>query len=334
MFGYEVSEVSEAEVKQELGSLRNRKTGNVTALLLSILLFVSIGLFRNSAMSVAILAFVIFFHEIGHAVGMRMFGYRNVNILFIPMMGAFTSGSPKNPSGAHQAIVTLLGPLPGIILGCLFWILFFGTGIDFYNEMGRALLFINLFNLLPFSPLDGARLFEQLLFSRNAKVELAFKVVTTLLLGLVGFALRSWLLGLLALLGFLALKGQYLNAKLAQNLKRTLPRNEDSAQEEIPPESFASIKYQVEVGLSDRERIPKIIAKNIMDVWQRAHNRAPSLKATLALLFIYFASLFVGTAATILFEALKDFRGPGVTKTAAPSRDERQRQNTYQLPTM
>ena len=244
-------------------------------------------------MAVLIIVVVLFLHELGHAIGMRVFGYRNVRIFFVPLMGAVTSGSPKDPNSAHKAIVSLLGPLPGIILGVICWILFFATHVKFYNRLGVTFLFLNLFNLLPLAPLDGEKFFEYLLFARNAKLELAFKILTTLLLGLVALALKSPLLGILALFGLLSLKREYVNASLAQKLRGELPSGESFPERAIPPAVLKSIGVQLEQKSSELERTPKIIASRILDVWQRAHNRAPSLRATVGLLFLYFGSLFL-----------------------------------------
>jgi len=50
---------------------------------------------------------------------MKLFGYRDVQMFFIPMLGAAVSGVESNPSSVRKAIVSLLGPLPGIIIGII-----------------------------------------------------------------------------------------------------------------------------------------------------------------------------------------------------------------------
>lgn len=312
--------------EEELKGPDDRKAWGVLGLLLSVLLFISTGLFRLNLMAVLIIVVVVFLHELGHAIGMRVFGYRNVRIFFVPLMGALTSGSPKDPSSAHKAIVSLLGPLPGIILGVTCWILFFATHVKFYNQLGATFLVLNLFNLLPLAPLDGEKFFEYLLFARNAKLELAFKILTTLLLGLVALALKSTLLGILAVFGLLSLKREYVNASLAQKLRGELPSGESFSERAIPPAVIKSIGVQLEQKSSEFERTPKIIASRILDVWQRAHNRAPSLKATVGLLFVYFGSLLLAFVPLVLAVkvAAKNIRVNTVRKVETTTVDGKQ----------
>ena len=57
---------------------------------LSLVLYVTVYylLFRDIR-SIALLVLVIVLHELGHYIAMRSFGYSNVKMLFIPMLGAF-----------------------------------------------------------------------------------------------------------------------------------------------------------------------------------------------------------------------------------------------------
>jgi len=143
---------------------------------------------------------VIFIHEAGHFVGMWVFHYRDVQMFFIPFFGAAVSGVESDPSSVRKAVVSLLGPIPGIVLGIICAIIFFQTKADVFAAGASGFLFINGFNLLPFHPLDGGRFFDYLLFSRNPKIEIIFKVVTGLLLGGLAFVLKDALLGLLPFL--------------------------------------------------------------------------------------------------------------------------------------
>jgi Zn-dependent protease len=60
---------------------------------------------------------VLFLHEAGHWVAMRLFKYRNLRMFFIPMFGAAVMGRHWNVPGWKKALVSLAGPLSGIILG-------------------------------------------------------------------------------------------------------------------------------------------------------------------------------------------------------------------------
>src|SRR5262249_26862794 len=64
-----------------------------------------------------ILIGVLLFHEAGHFLGMRTFGYRDVRMFFIPGFGAAVAGKKEGVPAWQEAIVLLLGPLPGLVLG-------------------------------------------------------------------------------------------------------------------------------------------------------------------------------------------------------------------------
>ena len=66
---------------------------------------------------VAALIPILLFHEFGHYVAMRVFGYQDLRMFFIPLFGAAVSGRHYNVPGWKKAIVSLAGPVPGIGLG-------------------------------------------------------------------------------------------------------------------------------------------------------------------------------------------------------------------------
>ena len=79
----------------------------------------------------------------------------NVSIFFIPFLGAAASGRATSVSPSREAIVVLLGPIPGIVIGCL---LLFALGGDIDPRIERAAklaIGLNAFNLLPLMPLDA-----------------------------------------------------------------------------------------------------------------------------------------------------------------------------------
>src|SRR5262249_49106418 len=52
---------------------------------------------------------VLLFHECGHYVAMRAFGYRNLRMFFIPFLGAAVAGKNFNVAGWKKAVVALAG---------------------------------------------------------------------------------------------------------------------------------------------------------------------------------------------------------------------------------
>jgi len=92
---------------------------------------------------------VLFFHEAGHWLGMRLFGYRNVRMFFIPFFGAAVSGTKHAAPAWQQAVVLLLGPLPGIAIGLALQAIF---APDIDSRLGKlvfTLVILNGINLAP-----------------------------------------------------------------------------------------------------------------------------------------------------------------------------------------
>ena len=129
-----------------------------------------------------IIIFVILIHEAGHYVAMRAFGYLDVKVFFIPFLGAATSGIHTNQSGLKKVIVSLAGPIPGIIIGIILGAIYFSSNNDMLLQPARMFLLINTFNLMPLFPLDGGRVFESLFSWKHQWLEIFFKIISGLLL--------------------------------------------------------------------------------------------------------------------------------------------------------
>jgi Zn-dependent protease len=101
-------------------------------------------------------------HEGGHALAMRINGHRHTHIFFLPLLGALTIGSSPARSVQSRVAILLSGPTPGLIIAAVA-LVDFGPALQGpWLAAVVSLLFINGFNLLPFSPLDGGRVLEAL----------------------------------------------------------------------------------------------------------------------------------------------------------------------------
>src|SRR5438132_13257007 len=159
----------------------------------------------GSAWKLAIVVAVLLFHELGHYAGMRLFGYRDVRMFFIPFLGAAVSGRRESAPAWKEAVVLLLGPIPGTLLGIVFFVWNLRSPDPVKKDAMITLLVVNGFNLLPLGGLDGAKLFHRVVFSRNRSLELGFLAVAAFGLGVVALFSQSWALGVFAALGVLAL---------------------------------------------------------------------------------------------------------------------------------
>ena len=101
---------------------------------------------------------LILLHEMGHYVAARLCGLDVGLPMFIPFVGAWIN-LKEVPHNVHtEAYIGFAGPLAGSIaaLGC-YW-LSRTTDSHLLLALAYAGFMINLFNLIPVSPLDGGRI--------------------------------------------------------------------------------------------------------------------------------------------------------------------------------
>ena len=101
---------------------------------------------------------LIFVHEMGHVVVLRHEGIPASAPVFIPFVGAFIAMRGRPRDAYVEAKVGIGGPIAGSIAA---WaVLAAGVATDqrLLVTLGHAGILLNLFNLIPVSPLDGGRI--------------------------------------------------------------------------------------------------------------------------------------------------------------------------------
>lgn len=100
---------------------------------------------------------LIFVHELGHVLELRRQGVRASAPLFIPFLGAVI-GMKELPDDAwKEARVALAGPILGSVGAAACWFAGEATGSELLVALAFVGFFLNLFNLIPITPLDGGR---------------------------------------------------------------------------------------------------------------------------------------------------------------------------------
>lgn len=123
------------------------------SMLLSLAVYATIWGWRYAAGFIALL----FAHEMGHYVAARQRGLDVGAPAFIPFVGAWIALKDKPVDVETEAYVALAGPVvgTGAALAVYLWARSEDSGL--LLAISYAGLFLNLFNLLPISPLDGGR---------------------------------------------------------------------------------------------------------------------------------------------------------------------------------
>lgn len=284
--------ITTAEVEQELAvQLKNEKqtntVQNIVLLVVSLIIFGGTGLIDKSPSTIITIIAIVFIHELGHWAGMLIFGYRDVRMFFIPFFGAAVSGKSENVSGGRRAVVILLGPCPGIILGTISLLVYWNTHQQIYLTYGTSSIFINGFNLIPFSPLDGGRLLEIVLFSRNAKVEAAFRLVAAIGLGCIAWLFKSIPLGIVSVFALIVIRENYLRSRLAFELQKLSRDNPVEPNARIPTSWIEAILPRLSTGLPEARITAKLLARRAHSIWIRFSQRPPRVWSSIALLAIY-----------------------------------------------
>lgn len=246
--------------------------------LFSVVLFMALGALIWSPWLALAILLVVLVHELGHFLAMRAFGYRNVHMLALPLVGGVAIGHDVNPAATRRAWMSLMGPLPGILIGWgLLAAVFLGTAPQL-NDMlwPLALLFlaINYLNVLPVPPLDGAHVVESLLPARWARLQVVLLAGCAVLGAALAWYFDFILLTVLALWQLLGIRARWRLLGIARRLAddpgfRAL-RHDDQVQavlnrlqRSLGPTSLAALRIQQALGVVQH------LAMQPMGAWSR-----------------------------------------------------------------
>lgn len=101
---------------------------------------------------------LIFLHEMGHAFAIRMKGIRAGAPVFIPFVGAVLAMKDHPKDVKVESFIAYGGPLAGAIVSSICYSLFKEFGNSLFLVLAYIGFMMNLFNLIPISPLDGGRI--------------------------------------------------------------------------------------------------------------------------------------------------------------------------------
>jgi stage IV sporulation protein FB len=202
--------------KPELVEPKQKSSLSVTIFSLVLFVLAFMLFFGDEINFIFYLIVVLLVHELGHLAFMKLFGYKNVRMLFVPLMGAFVQGKKQQYSQRQSFFVTLAGPIPGIVIGTILYI----YGNQFHSvwmvEIGLLFLLLNLINLLPLDPLDGGQLFKLMVGGRTEMFLMIFALISSVAVIGLGWFMDSVIImvfGFFMAFRVRALQKQYLMHK-------------------------------------------------------------------------------------------------------------------------
>jgi Zn-dependent protease len=101
---------------------------------------------------------LIFVPEMGHFMAARTRGLDVGAPTFIPFVGAWIQLKEMPHDAETEAYVGIAGPIAGSIGACIVYLLAHSTGSQLLLALAYSGFILNLFNLIPLSPLDGGRI--------------------------------------------------------------------------------------------------------------------------------------------------------------------------------
>src|SRR6266516_4347459 len=131
------------------------------------------------------LVVLLFVHEMGHAVVMKLKGIPIGGMIFIPLLGAAVIMKQMPRNAKDEAEVGIAGPIAGAIAAMVCLTIARENPNTVWAPLAYFGFFINLFNLIPIVPFDGGRVL--------AAIDRRIWIVG--FLGLLGFLIWSWING-------------------------------------------------------------------------------------------------------------------------------------------
>ncbi|HOU85929.1 MAG TPA: site-2 protease family protein [Spirochaetota bacterium] len=281
----------EKEVSRLLRKIRkndksqNSRFSNLFILFVSILLFFVTGLYKNSFLNLIFLIVIILFHEFGHLLAMKFFKFKNLKLFFIPLFGAAVTGKSSNNDGFKNCLISLFGPLPGIIAAII--LMFFLKDNQLVRQIALISLIINGFNLLPILPLDGGNIINSILFNRNKYLQVLYQIFTVAAIFILAIDLKSIFFAILGLLIIFTIKPIYVKSVIVSKVK-SLNQNLSYDIKDPNIKSTISIIYDIM-----RKKYPRYLKKDIdsifiADIIERLNYKSPSIAKSITVLFLYF----------------------------------------------
>ncbi|PWH87125.1 hypothetical protein DIT68_02355 [Brumimicrobium oceani] len=291
--------------------MKRKSGGHISVTVLSMVIFaITFSLILDDYYLIAILLGVLLFHELGHFLMMKLFNYEELNMLFIPFMGAMVSGRKKEYSQIESSLMVIAGPLPGILLGAFLLLYNWTEPSSLYIQLGVILILLNVMNLIPIDPLDGGQLMRILFFNNYEYAQLIFTAISSLAVAGVGLYFNSWLMIIFGLLLGLRIKNKNKLYLIRKDMKEDDIEYE-SNYDDISNKTYSKIKRIIiehtpvlnEIEeYNEEERYNQIVAKQVDGVLFPPTKKDASIAFKLFMLFLWAGGIILSTYAITAIE--------------------------------
>ena len=192
-----------------------KKNPNLTSLIIFVLFFLSIAYIFNFGLQLALIFSIsLAVHEYSHVLAMRILKIPVKAVLFIPLMGAVAiGGGGKMWTRREECLIALAGPIAGYLTALPIYFLWVTSGNPIFATGMLYIIIINLFNMLPLSPLDGGRVMKSVLMSIKRK----YRIVGFVIWGIIAVVsilllvqIKAYFIGILiAFFAYQEFKGEW-----------------------------------------------------------------------------------------------------------------------------
>lgn len=282
---------------------------------LGIYAFLFLIIFDFNVVYIAAILVVLLIHEFGHFFAMKFFNYSNVKLFVLPLLGAYVTGKKSVVSQRQMSIIILAGPLPGIIIG---FALFF-LNQYYMNEkvsvLSSIFIILNVFNLLPFLPLDGGKLLETLFVGQNFILRIVFSIIS--IIALLSIAIINQNIIFLIIPGSMifGLVSEFRNEKIRKYLKQE-NINYVTDYDDLPDFNYWAIRdcillafhkryAGIKAGVHKYSIIESNILKHVISILKTPFNLDVKILEKIAILLTYLAFLVIPIIFYVLLYIIK-----------------------------
>lgn len=206
----------------------------------------------------------LFIHEYGHIWAMKRCGLKTKGIYFIPFIGAAAVTDEMFKSRRDEAYIAIMGPIFGLVLSGVVLIIYMATQNALFAAAAGWMAMVNLFNLLPITPLDGGRIMKSITFSTNSKLGYTFLATGIVILIILTFWAKIILFFILLIIASLELFFEYKTRNENEIIKRGIKDIDQIFSEDLPVQIKRAIGNIKNILSDEREepsaRINKIIS--------------------------------------------------------------------------